>query len=102
MKTANEARKETAEARKRLSEERMARINKLLTDNDVSGKIDAAIARGDTNTYVSMEKTDGLCGTEVTAAIKNVVRYLTQLGYFADSAWLRGDIYRIDIGWNWL
>ena len=38
MKTANEARAETAEARKRRSEERMARINKLLTDNDVSGK----------------------------------------------------------------
>lgn len=102
MKTANEARAETVEARKRLSEERMAIINKLLTDNDVSGKIDAAIARGDTNTHVSMEKTDGLCGTEVTAAIKYVVRYLTQLGYFAHSAWLRGDIYHIYIGWNWL
>lgn len=39
MKTVNEARAETAKARKRLSEERMARINKFMSDNDVSGKI---------------------------------------------------------------
>lgn len=102
MKTANEARAETAEARKRLSEERMARVNKFMSDNYVSGKIDAAIARGDTNTCVSMEKVDDYCGVGARCMINEVVKYLTQLGYLAGSAYLRGDIYRLDISWDWL
>lgn len=102
MKTANEARAETAEARKKLSEERMARVNKFMSDNDVSGKIDAAIARGDTSVYVGMEKVDDYCGVGARCMIGEVVKYLTQLGYLAGSAYLRGDIYRLDISWDWL
>lgn len=102
MKTANEARAETAEARKRLSEERMARINKLLTDNNVSETIDAAIARGNTNAYISMENVDKSCGIKVRDMIDEVVKYLTQLGYVTTFTYLRADIYRIDIVWDWL
>lgn len=102
MKTANEARAETAEARKRLSEERMARINKLLPDNDVSGKVDAAIARGDTKAYVGMEKVDEHCGIRVMDMIDEVVKHLTQLGYIAKSTYLSAGFYRIDISWDWL